>query len=129
MKPQKKWMTVSGWVLAVLIVALLSFSAFMKLQAPKAFMDQWVDKFGYPSNLATTIALVEIGCALLFLIPRTTVLGAILLTGYLGGATATHVRIHDAFIPPVVVGMFVWLSVFLREPLLRTLLVYRKMAP
>lgn len=129
MKPQKKWMTLTGWVLAVLIVLLLSFSAFMKLQAPKEFMDQWVDKFGYPSDLAKTIGLVEIACAVLFLIPRTTVLGAILLTGYLGGATATHVRVHDAFIPPVVAGMVVWLSVFLREPLLRALLIYRKTTP
>lgn len=60
------------------------------------------------------------------LIPRTSILGAILLTGYLGGATATHVRIGDPFIAPVIVGALVWLGLFLRDDRLRALITPAK---
>jgi len=121
---QPTWMTVTGWVITGLVVAMLTFSAVMKLAQPAEVLKEFV-RLGYAEKAALTIGLVEIGCALVYLIPRTAVLGAILLTGYLGGAIATHVRIDDPFIPPIIGGVLVWLGIFLREPRLRTILPWR----
>ena len=83
-------------------------------------------QFGYPQHLATPIGVVLVVCTLLYLIPRTTVLGAILLTGYLGGATASHVRMEDPFfLVAAVVGVLVWAGLYLREPRLRALVSLR----
>jgi hypothetical protein len=121
---QPAWITAAGWVLIGLVSALLTFSAVMKFLAPAALADDMA-KLGYPDGIWLWIGLVELGCTLVYLFPRTSVLGAILLTGYLGGATATHVRIEDAFLGPVIIGAVVWLGVFLREPRLRALLPLR----
>jgi hypothetical protein len=82
-------------------------------------------KLGYPERAALWIGIVEIACTVLYLIPRTAVLGAILLTGYLGGATNTHVRVGEPFYMPVLLGVLVWLGLFLREPRLRPLVPLR----
>jgi hypothetical protein len=83
-------------------------------------------QFGYPAHLATPIGVVLVVCTLLYLIPRTTVLGAILLTGYLGGATASHVRMEDPFfLFAAVFGVLVWAGLYLREPRLRALVSLR----
>jgi Mn2+/Fe2+ NRAMP family transporter len=72
------------------------------------------------------IGILEIACTVIYVIPRTSVLGAILLTGYLGGATATHVRIGDpSFFGPVIFGVLVWLGLWLRDARLRALLPLR----
>lgn len=83
-------------------------------------------KYGYPAGVARPLLVVEIVCTLLYLIPQTAVLGAILLTGYLGGAVATHVRASE---PPwfaVVVGVLVWLGLFLRDARVRALVPIRR---
>jgi len=73
-------------------------------------------KLGYPESLYVPIGILEFVCAVVYMIPRTAVLGAVLLTAYLGGATASHVRIDDpTFIVPVVVGILIWVGLFLRE--------------
>jgi hypothetical protein len=83
-------------------------------------------QFGYPGRLLLPICIVEIACAIVYAIPRTSVLGAILLTGYLGGATATHVRIGDPlFFVPVILGVFVWGGLYLRDDRLRALIPLR----
>jgi hypothetical protein len=74
------------------------------------------------------IAIVELVCVLLYAIPRTSVLGAILLTGYLGGAISTHVRAGEPFILPLAVGVIIWLGLFLRDARLRDLLPLRSPA-
>jgi hypothetical protein len=80
-------------------------------------------QFGYPAHLATPIGVTLTLCTLLYLIPRTAVIGAILLTGYLGGATASHVRMEDPFfLFAAVFGVLVWAGLYLREPRLRALL-------
>jgi len=81
---------------------------------------------GYPASLALGIGIVEFACALLYVIPRTAILGAILLTGYLGGATASHVRIGEPFFAPLVVGVLVWAGLFLRDDRLRALIPLRR---
>ncbi len=122
MPPQSKGMTIAGWALTALIGAGLIFSATMKFLSPAEMIDQFVNKLGYPEGLAVTIGIVEVVCTLLFLFPRTAVLGAVLLTGYLGGAIATHVRIEDNFAGPAIGGVLVWLALYLREPRIRALL-------
>lgn len=81
---------------------------------------------GYPESVLPVLGLVEFFCALLYFIPRTSILGAILLTGYLGGATASHVRIGDPTFPaPIVFGVIVWAELWLRNRQLRDLLAAR----
>jgi DoxX-like family len=80
-------------------------------------------KFGYPESALTGMGIAVLISALLYLIPQTAILGAVLLTGYLGGAVSTHVRAADGMaFAPVIFGGLVWLGIFLREPRLRALL-------
>jgi DoxX-like family len=125
---QPKAMTWTGWVITVLIVLMMTVSGTMKILNPPQLAEQFTGKFGYPGDVTLYLGIVEISCVVLYLIPPTAILGAILLTGYLGGAIATHVRIHDDFsiIPPAVIGVFVWLAVFLRDPRVRALLPVRR---
>lgn len=81
--------------------------------------------FGYPQKLLLPIAIAEILCTVLYLFPRTAVLGAILLTGYLGGATATHVRVGEQFVAPVFLGVMLWGGLYFRDSRLRALLPLR----
>jgi hypothetical protein len=100
-------------------------SATMKLLQPPD-MAKGFEHLGWPIELAMPLGIIELTCTVLYLIPQTSVLGAILLTGYLGGATATHVRIGEAWFPPVLAGVFVWLGLVLRDPRLRELAPWRK---
>jgi hypothetical protein len=120
---KKLW---AGRVVSALPVLMLLFSASMKLMGGPEMAKNW-EHFGYPDSIGFRIGIVEVLCALIYAIPRTSVLGAILVTGYLGGATATHVRIGEmVFIMPVILGMLAWLGLWLREPRLHALLPLRK---
>lgn len=113
---------VSGVVVAFLIIASALPKLIGHVSATEAFA-----RLGYPEGIGLTIGLLELGCAVLYAIPRTSVLGAIVLTGLLGGATATHVRVSDPwFIFPVVFGVLAWAGLFLRERRLHELLPLRK---
>ncbi|HMD31140.1 MAG TPA: DoxX family protein [Candidatus Acidoferrales bacterium] len=115
-----------GRVLSALPVFVLFLSAFAKIKHPPEVTQQFTQKFGYPESLFVLLAVIEIACAVLYAIPRTAVLGAILVTGYLGGAIATHVRVGDpGFSTPLALGIFVWAGLFLRETRLRALLPLR----
>jgi urea transporter len=118
-----KGMVWTGRVISAIVVLMLTFSAIMKM-IQHAEVTKEFGRLGWP-NIAFGIGVVEIVCAILYAIPQTTVLGAILLTGYLGGAIATHVRIDDPFIGPAIGGVLVWLGVFLRDPRLRSLVPLR----
>src|SRR5262245_17336493 len=102
-----KWMLWTGWVVTALPALSLGFSAVIKFMQPADMMKEF-DRLGWPGSLAFPLGVVELACTVVYLIPQTSVLGAILLTGYLGGATATHVRIHDNFIPPLIMGVLIW---------------------
>jgi len=105
---------------------MLLFSASLKFARPPQVVDQFSGRFGYPASLLLPLGIIEISCALLYAIPRTAVLGAILMTGYLGGAIATHVRILDSgFVTGLVLGIFAWGGLFLRDARLRVLLPLR----
>jgi hypothetical protein len=115
----------TGWILSVLPSLMLLFSASMKFVKSEDVVKGF-EHLGYPEHLALTLGIVEIGCTLLYLIPRTAVLGAILLTGYLGGAIATHVRLLELqFVMPLVLGMLIWGGLFLRDSRVRALIPIR----
>lgn len=114
-----------GRVLAVPPVGLLLFSAYMKLSKNPQAVDGF-KQAGYGEGVVTTIGVVEVACTLLYLIPRTSMLGAILLAGYLGGAVNHHVRAGEGWYAAAGVGVVLWLSLLLREPRLRVLLPWRR---
>jgi len=115
-----------GWVLSVLPCLLLLMSATMKLSQSEQVVTE-LGKGGYDPNTILPIGLAELASTILYLLPQTAVLGAILLVGYLGGATATHVAAGDGmFWTPVLIGVVLWLGLYLREPRLRSLVPWRK---
>jgi uncharacterized membrane protein YphA (DoxX/SURF4 family) len=118
----------TGRVLSVLPVLALLMSAYMKFaQSPD--VTKGFEHLQWPMKLAIGLGIVEISCTLLYVIPQTSVLGAILLTGYLGGAVATHVRVGDPIgnvATPIVLGVLVWLGLFLRDARLRALIPLRR---
>ena len=119
---KKLW---AGRIVSALTVLMLLFSGVMKLIKPAAVVDEFA-RLGYTESVAVGIGILELCCTVVYLIPRTSLLGAILLTGYLGGATATHLRIGDPFIWPVITGVLVWAGLFLRDDRLRALIPLRK---
>ena len=119
-----KTMLWTGYVLSALPVLMLLFSGAMKVVNAASVVEGFAH-FGYPDNVAFGIGVVELISAVLYVIPQTSVLGAILLTGYLGGATATHLRVGEPFIFPILLGMLVWGGLFLRDTRLRALLPLR----
>lgn len=119
-----KWMYWAGWVLSVVPALMLVMSGVMKVTKSEAVVKGFAD-MGWPESVAVGLGIVELVSTALYLIPRTCVLGAILLTGYLGGAIATHVRMEDAFLVPAVLGVVVWGGLYLRESRIRALLPLR----
>lgn len=122
--PVSKRMLWAGRIISALPVLLLLFSGVMKLMKPAPVV-QGFAHFGYPESLALSIGILELACTVVYVIPRTSVLGAILMTGYLGGATATNVRVGDSFFVPVGLGVLVWGGLFLRDDGLRALIPLR----
>jgi hypothetical protein len=115
----------SGWVLTILPALMLIFSAWMKLSRnPQAV--EGLTKMGYPEGALLGIGIAELVCTIIYLIPQTAVLGAILLTGYLGGATDVHVRSGMSVLIPVGFGVLIWGGVFLRDPRVRRLIPLRR---
>lgn len=115
----------AGYVCSAIPVLMLVFSAVMKLAKPPG-LAEGLAHLGLPMGLTLGLGLTELACTALYLIPRTSVLGAILLTGYLGGATATHVRVGDPFFAPVLLGVMVWGGLFFREARIRELIPLKK---
>src|SRR5215471_7720479 len=117
----------TGRVITVLTVAFLIFDTIVKvLNLPVAV--EGTVSLGYPARLVMYIGIVELVCLGAYLYPRTAFLGAILLTGYLGGATAAQVRVEDPwFTFPVVVGILVWAGLFLRNGRLRPLVLLQSL--
>jgi hypothetical protein len=115
----------TGRVISAVIVALLLMGGVVNLIRPDFAVEQSA-KYGYSESSMPILGVVTIVAVILYAVPQTAVLGAILLTGYLGGAVATHVSHSEPFILPVVVGVLVWGGLFLRDPAIRALLPLRK---
>jgi hypothetical protein len=120
-----KGMLWTGRVLSGLVVALMLLGLSMGFLKPEVSR-QGMKDMGYPEAVGMPVTIALLVSTLLYAIPRTSVFGAILLTGYLGGAVATHVRLlQPAFVIPLVVGVVVWLGIYLREGRLRVVLPLR----
>lgn len=122
--PTSKTMLWTGRVMSALVVLMLVASAIMKFIKPDFFVEEFT-KFGWDKGLANGLGILELACIAIYLIPQTSILGAILLTGYLGGAVATHIRIGDPFAGPVVFGVLLWGGLWFRCARLRALLPWK----
>jgi len=115
----------AGRAMSTLPVLMLAMSATMKFVQPPVMVEGNAH-LGWPMSVAIPLGCVELACTVLYIVPRTSVLGAILLTGYLGGATAAHVRIGESPHMAVLLGMMVWGGLFLRDPRIRALIPLKK---
>ena len=117
----------AGRIISALPALFLLIDGVMKLVKPAPVVDATV-RLGYPESVIVGLGLVLLVCTVLYMIPHTSVLGAILLRGYLGGAVATHVRVGDSLFPvvfPSIVGVLIWAGLYLRDGLLRALIPLR----
>lgn len=122
--PKMLW---AGRIISGLLALFLLFDGIMKLVKPAPVVEGTV-RLGYPESVILPLGIVLIACTVLYLIPRTSVLGAILLTGYLGGAVATHVRVSEGLFSvlfPVFFGVLLWGGLYLRDYRLRALIPLR----
>ncbi len=126
--PVSKKMLWAGRIISALVVLFLLFDGAIKVMklAPAV---QGTAQLGYPVGVVLPLGVVLLMCTAIYTIPRTSVLGAILLTGYLGGAVATHVRAGDPLFShvlfPTYLGVLLWLGLYLREDRLRALIPLR----
>jgi hypothetical protein len=111
----------TGRVLGTLVTLFLLVDAAGKILLLKPYLEGTA-KAGFPVGDVLPIGVVLLACTLLYAAPRTALVGAVLLTAYLGGATATHVRLQQSFIAPVVFGVLVWVSLYMRSERARVVL-------
>lgn len=114
----------TGIILSVLPSLLLLFSAVMKLTKAAPVLDGFA-KMGFSESVIIPLGILELVCTLIYLVPRTAVLGAILLTGYLGGAIVTTLRVGDSYIMTVILGVMIWGGLYFRDPRVRALIPFR----
>jgi uncharacterized membrane protein YphA (DoxX/SURF4 family) len=120
-----KTMNIIGWVVSILPSLVLLMSGSMKFIKPEGIAEG-MEHVGWSMGQANMLGILEVGCTILYLIPQTAVIGAVLLTAFMGGAVATHLRIGEAPVMQVIIGMLFWLGIYLREPRLWPLLPLRK---
>jgi hypothetical protein len=113
-----------GRVISILASLLFLMSAFFKLKDGPDVM-KGIAHLGLPESMLVPLAILEISCVVIYLIPATSVFGAILLTGYIGGAICTHWRAGDPFVVQILLGVLVWLGLYLREDRLKALIPLR----
>jgi DoxX-like family len=121
--PTAMW---TGRILSALAALLLLFSAWMKFARPPEVEQMFTGRFGYPPGALLPLGILEAACVVVYLIPRTSILGATLLTGYLGGAIATNVRVGEPFVIPLILGIVVWAGLYLRDERVRSILPIRQ---
>ena len=119
----------AGRILTALPVLFLLFDVVIHFMKPAVVVTGF-EQLGWSASLSVPLAIVELVCLVLYLIPRTSVLGAVLLTGYLGGAVATNLRVGAPLFTnilfPVYVGLFLWGGLYLRDTGLRAVFPVRK---
>ncbi|MCA0317109.1 MAG: DoxX family protein [Proteobacteria bacterium] len=120
----------TGWVLSGILILFLVVDGAIKLVPIQVVLDTMAE-LGWPADptKARILGVLTLGCAILYAVPRTSVLGAILLTGYLGGAMATHMRIDNPLFSHLLFGLYLgviaWGGLWLREPRLRALIPFK----
>jgi DoxX-like family len=115
----------TGYVMSALPVLAFVMSGVMKIKKTKEVIEGFA-KFGYPETTIIPLGITEIVITVLYLVPGTSVLGAILISGYMGGAVATNYRVGEPWWPCVIVGILAWGGLFMREPRLRALIPFKK---
>jgi len=122
-KPGSKKMIWTGRILSALGILFLLFDSVIHLMAIAPVADAF-KQLGYPVELAVPLGIIELICLVIYGIPRTSMIGAVLLTGYLGGAVATQVRVgaplFSTVLFPIYVGVLLWGGLYLRDARLRT---------
>jgi len=119
-----RWVNWTGGIITALVALAFSMSGGMKLRGGPTGADA-LNHLGLSPDLVTPLGVFEVACVLLYLAPATSVLGAILFTGYIGGAICAHARVGDPFIPQAIIGVLIWLGVFFRDYRLRQLIPLR----
>ena len=117
------------WVaraISILVSLFFLLSAFLKFKDGPDVM-KGIAHLGIPESMVLPLAILELACVVVYLIPATSVLGAILLTGYIGGTICTTWRVGDPFVLNIVLGLLVWLGLYLRENRLKELIPLRKL--
>jgi hypothetical protein len=110
--------------MSALPVLLILFGSVVKLMRTASVVEGF-NRAGLPLHLMVPVGSIELVCVIVYLIPRTAVLGAILMTGLLGGATITTLRIGDpTYLMPVILGMLAWGGLYMRDPRLRALIPF-----
>lgn len=125
----ERWMVWTGRIVSVLPVLIVLISSRWKLTHSPFYVREW-GRIGWRTEDLAFIASLQLGAILLYVIPRTAVLGAVILTGYLGGAIASYVRIGALYPPllPLTTAMLAWLGIYLRDKRVRQLLPIRTKA-
>lgn len=116
---------ITGWVLTIIVGFMFTMSAFMKLTKNETALEQ-AASFGIDGNTYLIIGIIEIISLILFIIPRTAVLGTLLLVAYMGGAIVTHLQHQDSIIMAVVIQVVLWITAFVRFPELKQRLLPTK---
>src|SRR5687767_7836355 len=116
----------TGRVISILASLLFVFSAALKLKGGPE-LSQGMRHLQLADSMVLPLAILELTCVAVYLIPQTSVLGAILLAGYLGGAILTHWRVGDMVVLHIVLGLLIWLGIYLREPRLAALIPLRRL--
>jgi hypothetical protein len=120
-----KTMLWTGRVISALPALMLLFAGGMKLMKSAAVM-QGLAQYGYPERLVVVVGILEVACAVVYLVPRLSGFGAILMTAFLGGATASNVRIgNPSWVITVILGILVWAGLYLRDARVRALIPLR----
>ena len=122
-----RWMLWSGWLLSFVVVAQMLSSAWFRATQHTYAVTEIVAGYGYPESAISRIVISECALVLLYLVPQTSVLAAILMTGYLGGAVAAHLRIGDTARAaiPLVIAIFAWGGLYFRDSRIRELIPFR----
>jgi hypothetical protein len=125
-----RWTIWTGWFLSCAVVAQLLSSAFFRATYHTYAVAEIVTSYGYPESAIVRIVTAECLLVVLYLVPQTSVLAAIVMTGYLGGAVATHLRIADSAraVIPLLEGILAWGGLYLRDRRIRELIPLRRSA-
>lgn len=128
-QPTSKIARWAGYIITALVVLFLLFDCTIKLLNLPMAIDGTV-VLGYPASVVVPLGILQLICLIIYLLPQTSVLGAILITGYLGGAIATHVRLDNPLFShilfPVYLGLMIWGGLYLRDQRLRALIPLQK---
>ncbi|HWE28574.1 MAG TPA: DoxX family protein [Polyangia bacterium] len=124
-RPSKKSVLWAGRIVSALPILALVMSGIMKLSHAPMIVGLLGGHLGFAESAIAGIGLLELFCIALYAIPATSVLGAVLVSAYLGGAVASHVRVGDAYVVPILLAVLAWLGLYLRDARIRKLLPLR----